>query len=302
VYPVSALATRDVDPAVPAVPLAFRSGRPGPRVQCRRWPAASLGARRAPGNRAGAKLSAVCDRKTGKAILAASLERVIRVSRATTGASVRLACVVHTHPYSPRYRAPSEGAKRGYEVRHCLSTRRPRECSQRKTLLQQALEFALVERSNLRWSQSGEPLVPACRICCLGIPRPSPHRTRTRTRSRGTEQRTLAHNGVSWFLAVAPTGAVGGFQHRIFDLNFRACASPLILLHFWSSNLMPPALQRVVRLTSWAEEERTRPVLRYWLSRPAAERIAAVEYLRRQIDGAGARLRRVYRVLDCPWR
>ena len=60
--------------------------------------------------------------------------------------------------------------------------------------------------------------------------------------------------------------------------------------------------QRIVRLTSFAEEERTRPALRYWLSRPARERLAAVEYLRRQVDGSGARLRRVHRVLDCPWR
>jgi hypothetical protein len=42
---------------------------------------------------------------------------------------------------------------------------------------------------------------------------------------------------------------------------------------------MPPELQRIVRLTSFAEEERRRPALRYGLSRPAAERVAAVEYL-----------------------
>jgi hypothetical protein len=54
---------------------------------------------------------------------------------------------------------------------------------------------------------------------------------------------------------------------------------------------MSPELQRTVHLTSFAEEERTRPALRYWLSRPPAERVAAVEYLRRQIDGVGARLR-----------
>jgi len=65
---------------------------------------------------------------------------------------------------------------------------------------------------------------------------------------------------------------------------------------------MPSELKRVVRLTSFADEERTRPALRYWLSRPPAERVAAVEELRRQIDGARARLRRVYRILDCPWR
>jgi hypothetical protein len=65
---------------------------------------------------------------------------------------------------------------------------------------------------------------------------------------------------------------------------------------------MSPEIKRVVRLTSFAEEERTRPDLRYWLSRPPAERLAAVEYLRRQIDAARARLRRVHRVVDCPWR
>src|SRR5947208_8278992 len=35
-----------------------------------------------------------------------------------------------------------------------------------------------------------------------------------------------------------------------------------------ASRPMPPELQRVVRLTSLADEERARPALRYWLSRP----------------------------------
>ena len=48
---------------------------------------------------------------------------------------------------------------------------------------------------------------------------------------------------------------------------------------------MPPELRRVLHLTSLAEQERMRPALRYWLSRPPAERVAAVEYLRRQFDG-----------------
>jgi len=61
-------------------------------------------------------------------------------------------------------------------------------------------------------------------------------------------------------------------------------------------------LKRVVHVTSFADEQRTRPALRYWLSRPPAERVAAVEHLRRQLDEARARLRRVYRILDCPWR
>ncbi len=60
--------------------------------------------------------------------------------------------------------------------------------------------------------------------------------------------------------------------------------------------------ERSIRVTSFAEEERTRPALRYWLSRPPEERVAAVEFLRRQVDGTGARLRRVHRVLECPWR
>jgi hypothetical protein len=64
---------------------------------------------------------------------------------------------------------------------------------------------------------------------------------------------------------------------------------------------MSPNLQRVVRLTSFAEEAQRRPTLRYWLSRSPEERVAAVEYLRRQVSGAGARLRRVYRVRECPW-
>src|SRR5207244_9017124 len=61
--------------------------------------------------------------------------------------------------------------------------------------------------------------------------------------------------------------------------------------------LDPP---RVVHLTSFAEEEQTRPALRYWLSRPPAERIAAVEYLRRQVDGDSTRFRRIQRFLYCP--
>ena len=41
-------------------------------------------------------------------------------------------------------------------------------------------------------------------------------------------------------------------------------------------------LTRVARVTSFEEERRNRPALRYWLSRPPDERIAAVEFLRRQ--------------------
>ena len=57
-------------------------------------------------------------------------------------------------------------------------------------------------------------------------------------------------------------------------------------------------LQRVIRMTSFEEERRERPALRYWLSRPPEERVAAVEFLRRQFHGPGARLRRVHRLVD----
>lgn len=42
--------------------------------------------------------------------------------------------------------------------------------------------------------------------------------------------------------------------------------------------------------------------LRYWRSRPAAERVAAVEFLRRQWSGTGARLQRVLRTVERPAR
>jgi hypothetical protein len=38
--------------------------------------------------------------------------------------------------------------------------------------------------------------------------------------------------------------------------------------------------------------------LAWWLGRPAAERIAAVEFLRRQVHGSTTRLRRVARVVQ----
>src|SRR5207247_182028 len=61
-------------------------------------------------------------------------------------------------------------------------------------------------------------------------------------------------------------------------------------------------LQREVRATSFDEEPRLRSALDYWLSRPPVERLAAVEFLRSQFHGPGARLRRVHRVLGWCWR
>jgi hypothetical protein len=61
------------------------------------------------------------------------------------------------------------------------------------------------------------------------------------------------------------------------------------------------SLKRTLRSTSFAEERRTRPDLQHWLSRSPEEHLAAVEFLRQQFHGSRARLRRVYRVVDCPW-
>ena len=49
--------------------------------------------------------------------------------------------------------------------------------------------------------------------------------------------------------------------------------------------------KRNLRETSAKED------LAYWLSRPPEERIAAVEHLRRQVDGGTARLQRVARII-----
>jgi len=53
-----------------------------------------------------------------------------------------------------------------------------------------------------------------------------------------------------------------------------------------------------VTVTTFAEEARMNPSLTYWRSRSPEERIAAVEFLRRQFSGSGARLRRVLRVTE----
>jgi hypothetical protein len=59
-------------------------------------------------------------------------------------------------------------------------------------------------------------------------------------------------------------------------------------------------LERTLRVTSFEEERRTNPSLAYWLSHPPAERLAAVEFLRRQFHGPGARLRGARMNIWCP--
>jgi len=61
-------------------------------------------------------------------------------------------------------------------------------------------------------------------------------------------------------------------------------------------------IERVIRVTTFDEERRRNAALDRWLARPPAVRVAAVEFLRRQHLGPGARLQRVLRVVDCKWR
>jgi len=56
--------------------------------------------------------------------------------------------------------------------------------------------------------------------------------------------------------------------------------------------------RRAFIVSTFADENRTNRSLRYWLSRPVAERLAAVEFLRRQVIGPDVRIQRVLRVID----
>ena len=56
-------------------------------------------------------------------------------------------------------------------------------------------------------------------------------------------------------------------------------------------------IERVVRIRKLDSDTR-REDLAYWLSRPLAERTAAVESLRRQYYGSAARLQRTARVVQ----
>ena len=114
-------------------------------------------------------------------------------------------------------------------------------------------------------------------------------------------QSPLCTRGSPWLRTLSGRLLRGNREGHRLDADFVArqypCGSGTL-----KARPMPLELQRVMHLTSFADEERTRPRLRYWLSRPPAERVAAVEFLRGQVDGSGARLRRVHRILDCPWR
>jgi hypothetical protein len=57
-------------------------------------------------------------------------------------------------------------------------------------------------------------------------------------------------------------------------------------------------IERVLRKTTFEEERRSGARLAGWLAQPPHRRVAAVEFLRRQHIGPGARLQRVLAVAD----
>jgi hypothetical protein len=57
-------------------------------------------------------------------------------------------------------------------------------------------------------------------------------------------------------------------------------------------------MMKVVRKISLDNLQSARADLSYWLSRPAAERVATVDYLRKQYYGSTERLQRVARVIQ----
>lgn len=66
-------------------------------------------------------------------------------------------------------------------------------------------------------------------------------------------------------------------------------------------------MERVIRLTTFEEEERENAALLYWLSRPPDERIAEIERLRRdyaenlrggRLDGASEQVCRTLLLVD----
>jgi hypothetical protein len=57
---------------------------------------------------------------------------------------------------------------------------------------------------------------------------------------------------------------------------------------------------KIVRKKRLQDSSEIRENLIYWLSKTPDERVAAVEYLRRQLDGSSARLQRSARVIQRP--
>ena len=60
----------------------------------------------------------------------------------------------------------------------------------------------------------------------------------------------------------------------------------------------PAMITKVVRVRRLDDAGQLREDLEYWLKKSPAERVAAVDYLRRQVHGSTARLQRVVRVIE----
>ena len=61
-------------------------------------------------------------------------------------------------------------------------------------------------------------------------------------------------------------------------------------------------IKKIVKRIALSKSSSSRQDLKYWLSRPVQERLAAVELLRNQIYGRSTRLQRVARVIQRPSR
>lgn len=57
-------------------------------------------------------------------------------------------------------------------------------------------------------------------------------------------------------------------------------------------------IKKVVRKSNLQNMQSAKEDLLYWLSRPEEERVAAVDYLRKQYYGTSERLQRVARVIQ----
>lgn len=57
-------------------------------------------------------------------------------------------------------------------------------------------------------------------------------------------------------------------------------------------------IKKVVFKTGLHRKEAAAADLQYWLGRPPVERLAAVDYLRKQFYGTSARLQRIARVVE----
>ncbi len=62
----------------------------------------------------------------------------------------------------------------------------------------------------------------------------------------------------------------------------------------------PEMIKKVVKISNLNDENLISNDLKYWLSKSSEERVAAVEFLRRQYHGSTERLQRVARIIQRP--